>query len=113
MEEKDWTKDTEKMQLRNKQNQLDTIFIFTYTLSRFKVSTCFGHYLPIFRRHYKNAGLVIIVCRCGLALGCGRTAVFPTPKTNPHLQLHTIITKPVFVWCLLRMGKYARNILRL
>jgi hypothetical protein len=56
------------MYLRNKHNQLDTLFTFTCTLLRFKVSTCFGQFLPIFRRHYTNAGLVIIVCgcRCGL-----------------------------------------------
>jgi hypothetical protein len=37
--------------LRNKHNQLDTHFTFTYTLLRIEVSTCFGHYLSIFRRH--------------------------------------------------------------
>jgi hypothetical protein len=47
--------------LRNQHNQLDTDFTFTYALLRFKVSTCFGHYLPIFRRHYTNANLVTIV----------------------------------------------------
>jgi hypothetical protein len=36
-------------------------FTFTITLWRFKLSTCFGHYLPIIRRHYTNAALVIIV----------------------------------------------------
>jgi hypothetical protein len=30
-------------QLRNKHNQLDAHFTFTFTLFRFKVSTCFGH----------------------------------------------------------------------
>jgi hypothetical protein len=31
--------------------------------------------LPIFRRHYTNAGLVTVVCdcRCGLVSGCGKT----------------------------------------
>jgi hypothetical protein len=61
---------------RNKHNQPDTHFTFTYTLLRFKVSTCFGYYLPIFRRHYTNADLVTIVCscRCGLVSGCGKTS---------------------------------------
>jgi hypothetical protein len=27
-----------------------------FTVLRFRVSTCFGHYLPILRRHYTNAG---------------------------------------------------------
>jgi hypothetical protein len=42
----------------------------------FNVSTCFGHYLPILRRHYTDAELVVIVCscRCGLVSGCGKTA---------------------------------------
>jgi hypothetical protein len=31
---------------------IGTLFTSTYILLRFKVSTCFGHYLPIFRRHY-------------------------------------------------------------
>jgi hypothetical protein len=55
--------------LHNKRKQLDTHFTFTYTLFRFKVSTFLGPYLSILRRHYTNAGLVIIVCccRCGLA----------------------------------------------
>jgi hypothetical protein len=70
--------------LRNKHNQLDTHFTFTYTLLRFKVSTCFGHYLSIIRRHYTNATLVTIVCscRCGLVSGFGKTdvAVFPQPE---------------------------------
>jgi hypothetical protein len=63
------------MQLVNKHNQLDTHITFTYTLIRFKVSTCFRHYLPIFRRHYTNADLLTIVlgCRCGLVSGCGKT----------------------------------------
>jgi hypothetical protein len=47
--------------LRNKHNQLDTHFTLTITLLRFKVSTCFGHYLPIIRRHYTNAALVTVV----------------------------------------------------
>jgi hypothetical protein len=29
--------------------------------------------------------------------GCWKTYVFPHPESNPHLQPHTIITKPVFV----------------
>jgi hypothetical protein len=33
---------------------------FHYTLLMFNVSTCFGHYLPIFRRYYTNAELVTI-----------------------------------------------------
>jgi hypothetical protein len=70
-----WTEILLLFLLRNKHNQLDTHFTFTFTLLRFKVSTCFGHYLPIFRRHYTYAGLVTIVCscRCGLVLGCGNT----------------------------------------
>jgi hypothetical protein len=44
-----------------------------FTLLRFTVSACFGHYLPILRRHYTNAGLVT---------GCGKTTVFPHPETN-------------------------------
>jgi hypothetical protein len=46
----------------------------TYTLSRFKVATCFGHYLPIFRRHYTNATLVAILCGC------------TPPHKNPNLR---------------------------
>jgi hypothetical protein len=34
-----------------------------------------------------------------------KTIVFPHPETNPHLQLHTIVTNSAFVYCLLRMGK--------
>jgi hypothetical protein len=95
---------TFQTQLRNKDNQLDTLFTFTYILLRLKVSTCFGHYLPIFRRHYTDAALVTIVCGCRCGLVSGLT-VFPHPETNPHLQPHTIITKPAFVYCLLKMGK--------
>jgi hypothetical protein len=47
--------------LRNKHNQLDTHFTFTFTLLRFKVSTCFWHCLPIIRRHYMKEALVTIV----------------------------------------------------
>jgi hypothetical protein len=37
-------------------------------LFMFKVSTCFGHHLPIFRGYYTNVVLVSVVygCRCGL-----------------------------------------------
>jgi hypothetical protein len=53
-----------------------------FALLRFTVSTCLGHYLPILRRHYTNAGLVTVVCgcRCGLVSGCGKTTVFPHPE---------------------------------
>jgi hypothetical protein len=40
--------------------KLDTHFTFTYTLLRFSVSTCFGHYLPIIRRQYTDTDLVTI-----------------------------------------------------
>jgi hypothetical protein len=62
--------------LGNKQTTWCTLH-FHYTLLRFKFSTCFGHYLPIFRRHYMNAGLVTIVCscKCGLISGCGKWSV--------------------------------------
>jgi hypothetical protein len=75
--------------LSNKHNQLHAHFTFTYTSLIFNVSTCFGHYLPILRRHYTDAELVTIVCscRCGLVSGCG--------KTHPHLQLHTTVTNRV------------------
>jgi hypothetical protein len=48
-----------------------------FTLLRFTVSTCFGHYLPILRRLYTKAGFVTVVCgcRCGLVSGCGKTTV--------------------------------------
>jgi hypothetical protein len=51
-----------------------------FTLLRFTVSTCFGHYLPILKRRYTNAGLVTVVCgcRCGLVSGCGKTVSLPT-----------------------------------
>jgi hypothetical protein len=73
-------------------------FTFTVTLLRFKVSTCFGHYLPIIRRHYMNAALVTVVCscRCGLVSDSGRLFC-PNPETNPHLQPHIVVTKAAFV----------------
>jgi hypothetical protein len=40
----------------------------TLTLLIFKVSTCFGHYLPILSRHYMNAELVTTVCSIKLSL---------------------------------------------
>jgi hypothetical protein len=57
----------------------------------FNVSICFGHYLPILRRHHTNVQLVTVVCscRCVLVPGYGKAEVFPYPETNPHLQLHT------------------------
>jgi hypothetical protein len=49
-------------------------FTFAITFLRFKVSTCFRHYLPIISRHYTNAALVTIVCsyRCGVVSGFGK-----------------------------------------
>jgi hypothetical protein len=72
--------------LRSKHNQLDTHFTFTYTLIRFKVSTCFRHYLPIFRRHYMNAYLVTVVCgcSCGLVSECSRDQPTTTTVHNSH-----------------------------
>jgi hypothetical protein len=59
----------------NTTNLIHTRFTFTYTSLMFKVSTCFAHYLPIFRRHYTNDGLVSTVCgcRCGLISWTGCT----------------------------------------
>jgi hypothetical protein len=48
--------------LHNKHNQLETHFTFTYALLRFKVSTCFGRYLSIFRRQFWWLLLVEIIC---------------------------------------------------
>jgi hypothetical protein len=62
---------------------------------RFKVSTCFGHYLPIFRRHYMNAGLVTIVCscRCGLVSGCGSLPKIATHHVTRHnTPIHNIFS---------------------
>jgi hypothetical protein len=55
--------------LCNKPNQPDTHFTFTSTLLVYNVWTCFGHYLPIIRRHYTNVDLVIVVCSCRCVFG--------------------------------------------
>jgi hypothetical protein len=69
---------------------------FHYTLLMFNVSTCFGHYLPILRRHYTDAELVTILCscRCGLVSGY-RTWDQPTSTTarNSH-QLCVRVVPP-------------------
>jgi hypothetical protein len=70
----------ERTILRNKRNQLDTHFILTYTSLRFKFSTCFRHYLPIFRRQYSNADLVAIVC----GLHTSRDQSTSTTAQNSH-----------------------------
>jgi hypothetical protein len=61
--------------INNNNNNIRNHLIHTshFTLLRFTDSTCFGHYLPLLRRHYTNAGLVTVVCgcRCGLVSGCG------------------------------------------
>jgi hypothetical protein len=41
----------------------------TITLLRFKVSTCFKHYLPIIRRHYTNAAMMTN-CNCNTCPMC-------------------------------------------
>jgi hypothetical protein len=69
--------------LHNKYNQLDTHFTYTITLFRFKVSICFGHYLSVIRRHYRNAALVTIVC----------SAVVDVGLSQDLGTLHTIVTK--------------------
>jgi hypothetical protein len=74
--------------LRNKHNQLDTHFTFTNTLLKFKVSTCFWHYLSIFRRHYTNADLVTVV-------DVGWSHPETNPETNP--QPHVTATKSAFM----------------
>jgi hypothetical protein len=38
---------TQEYELYNKHQKLDTLFSFIYTLLRFKVSTCFGHYCSL------------------------------------------------------------------
>jgi hypothetical protein len=37
-------------------------FTITFTLLKLKASTCFGHHLPILRRHYTNTVLVGVAC---------------------------------------------------
>jgi hypothetical protein len=51
-------------------------FTITFTLLKFKASTCFGHHLSILRRHYTNTVLVGVACccRCSLFTGYGKTA---------------------------------------
>jgi hypothetical protein len=58
-----------------------------FTLLWLTVSTCFGHYLPILRRHYTNAGLVTVVCscRCGLVSGCGNINLQTVCQTLHHI----------------------------
>jgi hypothetical protein len=58
----------------------------------FNVSTCFGHYLPILRRHYTDTELVAIVCgcSCGLVPGHG--------KRPPHIY-HCTQQPPILRSC--------------
>jgi hypothetical protein len=69
----------------NTTNLIHTRFTFNYTLLRFEALTCFGHYLPIFRRHYTNAGLVTVVCgsRWGFVSGC---------VTGHNTPIHNILS---------------------
>jgi hypothetical protein len=66
-----------------------------FTLLSFTVSTCFGHCLPILRRHYTNAGLVTVVCgcRCGLVSGCGKTVNLNKVKSEVCIKLVLLFTK--------------------
>jgi hypothetical protein len=53
----------------NTTNLIHTLLSRSHSLSfGFKVTTCFGHHLAIFRRHYTNAAFVSVVsgCSCGL-----------------------------------------------
>jgi hypothetical protein len=61
----------------NASNLIHTSFSLSL-LFGFKTSTCFGHHLPIFRRHYTNAVLVSVVCddRCGLPTSIGKHCLF-------------------------------------
>jgi hypothetical protein len=52
--------ETSPLNIPNKHNQLDTHFTFNNILLSFSVSTCFGYYLPIFRRQYTNANLLAL-----------------------------------------------------
>jgi hypothetical protein len=56
----------------------------------FSVSTCFGHYLPILRRHCTNAELVTIVCscRCGLVWGYGKSSHILRPTHARNMPRH-------------------------
>jgi hypothetical protein len=46
-------------------------FTFTFIILKLKASTCFGHHLPILRKHYTNTVLVGVACcyRCRLFTG--------------------------------------------
>jgi hypothetical protein len=77
----------------------------------FKVSICSEHYLPIFRRHYTNTGLVITVCGCADVGRCVQSSHIPRPthiynctQQPPNLRSCSVS------W---RWARNARNISRL
>jgi hypothetical protein len=49
--------------------------------------------------HERRIGDLCAVVDVDWSQGMGRrkTAVFPYPETNPHLQLHTIVTNSAFL----------------
>jgi hypothetical protein len=95
----------------NTTNLMHTLLSLLF-LFGFKASTCFGHHLPIFRRHHTNAVLVSAVCvvdvGCSLSgtvwegtsqtVPCKDLLLWTNHRTSHHTRTHSFL-KPTAYQC--------------